>query len=295
MEIIPQLIKSYSTVLYAVCGIACLYFVFTGVASLRELQRAVFRLERSAVMSRVVSAWLKALLCVVAAGIVFAVSAFAPARTANSLLGDATTTPGAGLPATSMPTAEISAADLTQAAASTVIVIIVDGTPEPAQTAATLSVAASDAAVTSAPLPGPAPTANPNPQPAPTSAPQPTATELPTLTPEAPAQPDIPIDCSSPDAQIYSPAANETVVGVYTVRGTAIVEAGGFYKLEILMPGAVQWSFMGRGDATVQNGELLSSFNFSAIPPGVYPFRLVTVQANSNIAAICQIPIVIGQ
>ncbi len=293
MEIIPQLIKNYATVLYAVCGIACAYFVFTGLASLRELQRAVFRLERSAVMSRAVGAWLKALLCIVAAGVVFAISALAPARTANSLLGDSDATPNGVAPATSMPTAEISAADMTQAAvAPTVIVIIVDGTPEPVETTETLAAAGPDAAVAA-----PAPTADSNTQPAhaPTFAPEPTATESPTPTPEEIAQPAIPIDCSSPDAQIYSPVANETVTGAYTVRGTAVVEAGGFYKLEILMPGAVQWSFMGRGDSTVQNGELLSNFNFSAIPPGVYAFRLVTVQANSNIAAICQIPIAIGQ
>jgi len=284
MEIIPQLIKNYATVLYAVCGIACLYFVFTGLASLRELQRAVFRLERSAVMSRAVGAWLKALLCIVAAGVVFAISSLAPARTANSLLGDSTTTPNGGALATSMPTAEISAADLTQAVAPTVIVIYVDGATPTVDMAATPTVAGPEAAA-------PAPMSDPNAQPAPT------ATELPTPTPtpEAPAQPSIPIDCSNSDAQIVSPAANETIAGVYTVRGTAVVEAGGFYKLEILMPGAVQWSFMGRGDSTVQNGELLSNFNFSAIPPGVYAFRLVTVQANSNIAAICQIPIVIGQ
>lgn len=286
MEIIPQLIKNYSTVLYAVCGIACVYFVFTGLASLRELQRAVFRLERSAVMSRAVGAWLKALLCIVAAGIVFAISALAPVRTANSLLGDTTATPNGFAPATSMPTAEISAADLTQAAAPTVIVIIVDGTAMPDPAVATPAAGAPDAVAAA-----PAPTLPPPP----TLAPQPVATEPPTPALQEPAQPAIPVDCASPDAQISSPAANETVAGVYTVRGTAVVEAGGFYKLEILTPGAVQWSFMGRGDTTVQNGELLSSFNFSAIPPGVYPFRLVTVRASGEIAAICQIPIAIGQ
>lgn len=286
MEIIPQLIRTYATVLYAVCAIACVYFVFTGVASLRELQRAVFRLERSAVISRAVSAWLKALLCVVAAGVVFAISALAPARTANSLLGDTTTTPSPGLPATSMPTAEISAADLTQAAAPTVIVIILDGTATPDQAGATPATGAPDAVAAAPP---------PTLPPPPTPAPQPAATEPPTPAPQEAAQPAIPIDCASPDAQISSPAANETIAGVYTVRGTAIVEAGGFYKLEILTPGAVQWSFMGRGDSTVQNGELLAGFNFSAIPPGVYPFRLVTVRASGEIAAICQIPIVIAQ
>lgn len=291
MEIIPELIKTYATVLYAVCGIACAYFVFTGLASLRELQRAVFRLERSAVMSRAVSAWLKALLCIVAAGIVFAISLLAPARTANSLLGDSDATPNGAALATSMPTAEISAADMTQAAAPTVIVIYVDDSTPSVDMAATSTDAGPDTATPSTLSVAPnAPTA-----PLPTVAPEPAAAELTTPTPEAPEPPSIAIDCSSPDAQIYSPAANETIVGVYTVRGTAVVEAGGFYKLEILMPGAVQWSFMGRGDSTVQDGELLANFNFSAIPPGVYPFRLVTVQANSNIAAICQIPIAIGQ
>ena len=289
MEILPQIIKTYATVLYAVCGIACAYFVFTGLASLRELRRAVFRLERSAVMSRAVGAWLKALLCIVAAAAIFAVSTLAPVRTANSLLEDNSVTPAGALPATSMPTAEISAADMTQAAMTpTVIVIIVDGTLAP-----TDALPAEGAPAADTPDPNAQPTLPPSPvEAAPTL--EPTITELPSPEPPTPA-PQIAVDCASPDAQIVSPAANETVSGVHTVFGTAVVEAGGFYKLEILMPGAVQWSFMGRGDGSVQNGELLSSFNFGTIPAGVYPFRLVTVRADSNIAAVCQIPLIVGQ
>ncbi len=107
MDIIPQLITRYSIVLYAVCGIACAYFFFTGVASLRELRRAVFRLERRAVVSRAINAMLKAVLCMIIGVAIYAVTTIAPVTRANSLLDSPTNTPSGILIPTSMPTADI--------------------------------------------------------------------------------------------------------------------------------------------------------------------------------------------
>ena len=107
MEIIPQLISRYSIVLFAVCAIACAYFVFTGVASLRELRRAVFRLERNAVVSRAVSALLKAFLCVIIGLAIYAVTTIAPAPRTSLLPGSVTGTPSGIVIPTSMPTAVI--------------------------------------------------------------------------------------------------------------------------------------------------------------------------------------------
>lgn len=264
MDIVPQLIKSYSVVLYAVCGIACAYFVFTGLASLRELRRAVFRLERNAVMSRAVGAWLKALLCILAASAVFIISALAPVRPTNNLLTGATSTPAHIVPPTSVPTANISEAEIQAAAA----------TPEAAPVSITVSIINTPAAepTAAAGQPGPTATAEPSPIPPPPAA--------------------APVDCSSADAQLTSPAAGEAIKGVYTLRGTAVVDAGGYYKLEILMPGD-QWAFLGKGDMTVQNGDLLPNYNFDAIQPATYAIRLVVVNADANPKATCQIPVTI--
>ncbi len=301
MEIIPQLIRNYSVVLYAVCGIACAYFVFAGVASLRELKRAVFRLERSAVMSRAIGAWLKALLCVLAAAAIFLVSSISPARTSGSLLGNATVTPGNLVPPTSVPTAEISAQQIAQAAAITddlalsaappVSITVVFATPATATPGET----ATPAADSTSPAPTPAPTTEPLPSPEITPSPTPTPEPTPTAQ-AAGVGAVIAVDCSSPEAQLTSPAAGETVAGgIRAIRGTALVEGGGFYKLEILMPNTGVWSFMGQGDATVQNGDLVAAFNFAELAPGNYPLRLVIIRPDSNIGAMCLISFAVGQ
>ena len=276
MEIIPQLIKNYSIVLYAVCGIACAYFIFTGLASLRELRRAVFRLERSAVVSRAVSAWLKALLCLLAAGAIFIISSLAPARGADTLLANATPTLGSVLAPTSMATARIDDAQIKQ------VDLVATATP------------VSDTAVTTGTL-----VLTQTLEVTPTVQ-EPVAAEVsetppPAETAPAPAAPQVAADCSNPEAQFTAPSPGETVAGIYTVRGTAIVEAGGYYKVEVLTPGALQWSFLGRGDTSVQNGELLSNFDFSAIGPGNHLLRLMLVKLDSNESASCTIPLTIGQ
>lgn len=119
MEIIPQLISRYSIVLYALCGIACVYFFLTGVASLRELRRAVFRLERNTVVSRAVSALLKAALCIAIGAGIYGVTTMAPASKANALAGSATSTPSGIVIPTSMPTAVIAPGQATSGMAIT--------------------------------------------------------------------------------------------------------------------------------------------------------------------------------
>jgi hypothetical protein len=301
MEIIPQLIRNYSVVLYAVCGIACAYFVFAGVASLHELKRAVFRLERSAVMSRAIGAWLKALLCVLAAAAIFLVSSISPARTDGSLLSNATVTPGNLVPPTSVPTAEISAQQIAQAAAITDDLAL-STAPPVSITVVFATAATATPGETASPSPTPTPTPTPAGGPTPSPEPTPEPTLEPTPTPE-PTPTDraagvgavIAVDCSSPEAQLTSPAAGETVGGMRAIRGTALVEGGGFYKLEILMPNTGVWSFMGQGNATVQNGDLVAAFNFAELAPGNYPLRLVIIRPDSNIGAMCLIFIAVGQ
>jgi hypothetical protein len=273
MEIIPQLINRYSVVLYAVCAIACAYFLFTGLASLRELRRAVFRLERNAVVTRAVSSLLKAVMCLAIGAAIFGVTAFAPAPSPGSLLGAATGTPVALALPTSMPTADISTTQTLASASFTPTIVFVGTATVNAATAANPAV--QQAAQSATVLTG-------------TQAAAAAQAAQPTLAPEL-----IP-DCTSAKAQITSPEPGERVVGAYTVRGTAQLEAGGWYKLEILTPGAVQWAFVGRGDASVNGGVLFNNFPAGNLPPGTYPLRLVLVGADGGIRAICRVPIIIG-
>jgi hypothetical protein len=262
----------------------------------------VFRLERSAVMSRAIGAWLKALLCLLAAAAIFLISAISPARPAGSLLDNATVTPGSLVPPTSVPTAEISAQQIAQAASITDDLTLATTPP------LSITVVFAATAEPGAPTPTPEPTPEPAAQPAGEPTPLPTSVQEPTLEPTSEPSPTpeptatvqaieaaIIADCRSPEAQLASPAAGETVAGVRAIHGTALVEGGGFYKLEILMPNTGVWSFVGRGDAVVQNGELVPAFNFAELAPGVYPLRLVIVRPDSNMGAMCVISIVVGQ
>jgi hypothetical protein len=252
MEIIPQLISRYSVVLYAVCAIACGYFVFTGVGSLRELRRAVFRLERNAVVSRAVSAMLKALLCLIIGIAIYVVATMAPTSRASLLPGSATGTPSGIVIPTSMPTAVITSGQALMTASFTPTITFIG---------ATAPVSASvQAAIAQAP----------------------------TLSSEMIA------DCTSPKAQISNPAPGEHVKGVYTVRGTAVLDSGSWYKLEILIPGASQYAQLGRGEVSVNNNVLFANFDTGSLAPGVYPFRLVIVGADGNARAFCRIPITIS-
>jgi hypothetical protein len=260
MEIIPQLISRYSVVLYAVCGIACIYFLFTGMVSLRELRRAVFRLERNAVVSRAISAIVKAGLCLGVGGAVFVITMLAPSKTASgSLLAAVTTTPGSGVVPTSMPTAVITSGQALASVSFTPTITFMDASGNPPPTLTSDAAATAGSGIV-------------------------TDTEASNLQP----------DCTSNNAQITHPASGEKVVGAYTIRGTAAVEVGGWYKLEILMPGTVQWAMIGRGDNEVTNGVLFENFNAGNFAPGVYPFRLVLVGADGGIRAVCRIPLTIG-
>ncbi|MCL4505481.1 MAG: hypothetical protein M1434_12515 [Chloroflexi bacterium] len=254
MDIIPQLITRYSVVLYAVCGIACAYFFFTGVASLRELRRAVFQLERRAVVSRAINAMLKAALCMVIGVAIYAVTTIAPVTRANSLLDSPTNTPSGIIIPTSMPTAVIN----TSGQALNNLVFTPTITFEGASGVSTTAV-----------------TGGANPQ----------ATTAPA---------DLVSDCSDANAQIINPTQGERVSGNVIVSGTAVLGAGDWYKLEIQPPGSSQWALLGRGQTTVIASKLQANFSTASLAPGVYPFRLQIVGADGGIRATCRVPIKIG-
>lgn len=312
MEVILRLLSELRFVLIAICGICCAAFLFAGLGSLRDLRRAVFRLERSAIVGRVFSAWLKAGLCIVIAAGIWAVTSITPRSTVVASDNPLSITPTVAISTvepTALPTADLSSAPIAMTAAPTDVAVAalaptVDpnlaAAPQPqlitptlaADAAAalpTLTPAAAATAVPTQPIalaaPSPIPvqaqaaaalpTLAPIPTPAPTSAP----TEDPVAAPAAAAPESFFMDCPSPDVQITSPVAGENVSGSYVVRGTAGFQVGGKYKVEILRPNIEGWAFLWENHNSIQNGVLMPNLNSGLFPPGVYVLRVSLVDA----------------
>jgi hypothetical protein len=125
MGILLQFLREYSWVLYIVSALGFMYFVLVGVTSMRDMNRAVFGMERSSVNARAGSAWVRAVLCLVLAGAVFVASNLIGAQSAatqvNNIIANVAPTPAAGivLLPTSVPTADFLAGQ--NAAAAPVI------------------------------------------------------------------------------------------------------------------------------------------------------------------------------
>jgi cytoskeletal protein RodZ len=307
MEVILRLLSELRFVLIAICGICCAAFLFAGLGSLRDLRRAVFRLERSAILGRVFSSWLKAGLCIVIAAGIWAVTSITPRSTVVASDNPLSITPTVAISTaepTALPTADLSSAPIAMTAAPTdVAVAALAPTVDPNLAAAaaqpvttTLAADAAGAAGAAAALPTlppaapPAATAVPtqpialaSPTPAPTTVPTSAPTEAPFAAPAAAPAAAAPesffMDCPSPDVQITSPVAGENVSGAYVVRGTAGFQVGGKYKVEILRPNIEGWAFLWENHNSIQNGVLMPNLNSGLFPPGVYVLRVSLVDA----------------
>ena len=125
MAILLTFLREYSWVLYIVSALGFIYFIFVGVTSMRDLNKAVFGMERSNVNARAGSAWVRAFLCLALAGVVFVASNLIGAQSAatqvNNIIANVAPTPAAGivLLPTSVPTADFLAGQ--NAAAAPVI------------------------------------------------------------------------------------------------------------------------------------------------------------------------------
>ena len=320
MEVILRLLIEIRLVLIAVAGICCAAFLFTGLSSLRELRRAVFRLERSTIITNAVNAWVKAGLCAIIGLAIWVVTSVTPNTpspvAANNPLAITPTIAVNAVEPTPIPTADLSGAALQMMAA-------------PLEAAAVV-VTVDPGALLPTPAPTAAPTEPPPPvlQPTATAALPPTPTQLPpqlqlpaiviaTATPTVvilpiaqptPAPPSPPAEAATPPptdgevlvadcpyaaARIDSPTAGETVSGIYVVRGTADFPGGvGRYKLEILRPNFPGWAFLWENYNAVKGGVLMPRFDSSLFPPGVYTLRLSLVDAAGQDTAIyCSVQI----
>ncbi|BCX05723.1 MAG: hypothetical protein KatS3mg053_3661 [Candidatus Roseilinea sp.] len=327
MEVILRLLIELRLVLIAIVAICCAAFIFTGLSSLRELRRAMFRLERSAIVNRIVDAWVKAGLFAILGLVIWIVTNAAPEPEAPSGVAEnplvfTPTVEGNAVEPTPMPTADLSAALLqmtaTPAAAPAGVATVDPNVALPTPVSPP----------TETPIPSPTPippTATPALPPTPTqpppqdqlpfivvvtatptpgavaARPEPTATSTPLPTPtEAPTAPPADVlvrDCPNPvAARIDSPAAGEVVSGIYVVRGTADFPGGvGRYKLEILRPNIPGWAFLWENYNAVKDGVLMPRFDSSLFPPGIYTLRLSLVDAAGQDTGIyCSVQIKIA-
>jgi hypothetical protein len=213
MEVILRLLKDLQMVLVAICAICCAAFIFTGLASMRDMRRAVFRLERSSMASRVMGSWLKAGLCaLIGVGIIYITNNIraTPATAAidNPLLLTPTPSIEAQFAATPLPTADLSNAALTMTDVPTqpelvvleAVVTLAPGITDTAGIASTLvSTETPLPRITEVPTltPLPPPTGTPMGQVPTAAAPAATAVVLPTL-PPAPTEPPTPIPSPTP-------------------------------------------------------------------------------------------------
>ncbi|MCW1967920.1 MAG: hypothetical protein KIH69_007350 [Anaerolineae bacterium] len=277
MEIIPQLIKANSYVIYAVLAVAAVYFAFTALAALREWQRSHFRLVRSSARSRVFSAIFRMIVCgLLGAGVFFVGSlASAPTETTGRPTAAAT---GTFVQPTSLPTARFTPTVVFPTA------VIGNATP-PVRTLVTQTTSSGSVIVSIITTTLVPPTTEVFPSPTVNT----TVAALPTAPPPPPpVVPTVPlVNCANPRAQIFS-VTNEAGPRIFAVRGNAQVEPSGYFKVEMLVSAQSQWSFLVRSTDSVTAGVLLNNYNFGSLPPGNYPLRLVLVRGDGNISAVCE-------
>ena len=306
MDVVFRLLSELRLVLVVVAAVCCAAFLFTGFAAWRELRRAVFKLERSTIIASALSAWFRAAICAVIGLAIWVVTDNTPQprpRPSDNPLAAAPTPTLALDEPTPLPTADLSGL-------APAVILPTIAAPEATPVQAVLPMAAPT--LPPVPLNTPTPPAPPPlPSPLPTQPPPQlqlpnivVATETPTpvlipLLPELSPTPEPTVgeamvaDCPYPAARIISPAAGETVSGIYVVRGTADFPGGvGRYKLEILRPNIPGWAFLWENYNAVRDGVLMPRFDAGLFPPGIYTLRLSLIDGTGQETGIyCSVQI----
>jgi hypothetical protein len=78
-----------------------------------------------------------------------------------------------------------------------------------------------------------------------------------------------------------------------TITGTAIVEAGGHWRLELLQPGGVN-IMLQRGEVSALGPNIVRGLTVQTLPSGTYGARVTSVRADGTIGGICQRSVGIG-
>jgi len=99
--------------------------------------------------------------------------------------------------------------------------------------------------------------------------------------------------CPNPLARLTYPMAHSVLKGVVEVRGSAHIDDFDYYKFEYrIKGGAPDWAFVQSFKDTVTDG-VLGAWDTSALPAGVYFFRLVVVDKTGNYPEPCQVEVTI--
>jgi len=257
MEVVLAWLGRQALVIYIVCLLVAVAYVFAAGAARRRRDIAQFSLEREVYQQRIVRAWLMVALALALGGLVFLVRTFV--------------LPPLPTPQTAPPTARVGLF-----------------TPTP-QVAPLLSEAQATPVLTSTGVVTSTTVVTPVIVSAPTAAVTATPTPSPTPVPQDSLQPD----CPSPDSQITSPVAGSNVSGIVEVRGTARTEAFSYYKFEVKFPGSNTPNFISQYVTPVENGDL-GPWDISdptRYPSGgPYQFQLVVVDIYGN-TTTCTIPV----
>jgi len=317
MEVVVQNIIQLRAVLLIACAAGAGIFLFGSLMSLRDLDRASFRLERTAVLRRAATYFLRALLFVaLGAAIYWLTNRAAESSAAQPAAVSAAATPfRVVVPA--VPTADLAQA---QAVAQNVAGATPNADPlsmpTPSLDESQLVV------VTATPLPGVAvalPTFTPEPRsPAdllPTIPPPdtPTPFAIPTATPaptsEAVAQlpivgeatphleplfdgagtPAVATGACGDVARLSRPQSGETTAGAYEIVGSAVF-AGGTYRIEIVPAGESVWRHLWEGPAAMNEQALLPTpLQTTIFPNGAYFVRMIVLGSNKDEVARCAV------
>lgn len=115
----------------------------------------------------------------------------------------------------------------------------------------------------------------------------PTETSLPAAVAQSPA---IESNCGTPDLRLYKPAAGETISGLYTIVGDAILGSGR-YKLEVLPAGETAWRFIWEGFKKVQGESLMPpGFPTADFANGAYFMKITLVNPGGDEIIRCVVP-----
>lgn len=319
MEVVLQSIVQLRAILLIACVAGMGIFLFGGIMSLRDLERVSFRLERTSVVRRTATYFLRALFFLaLGLGIFLATERYrtSTAAPAGGGASAAVATPFR-IVVTPLPTADLSQA---QAVAQNVSgatpnpdplsmptpsldessLVVVTATPLPGNVDA-LPTFTPEPATQAESLPTLPPPDTPTPFAIPTATPAPTAAEIavlpiavageatPALQPlfEGAGAPIV-VDAACGDvARVLRPKKDEAATAAYDIVGTAVF-AGGVYRLELIPAGESVWRHLWEAPASVSEASLMPApMQTSLFPNGSYFLRLLVFGSNGDEVARC--------
>jgi len=89
-------------------------------------------------------------------------------------------------------------------------------------------------------------------------------------------------NCPYPQAYLHTPLVNQVVGNTIQAEGTANIETFDYYKFEIRRDDIQdEWHWLASYETPVEN-DVLGVLDISALPEGVYIFRLIVVDQVGN-------------